>query len=125
MMKTHARALAFVLTLTLLLGAMSFTFSVNAKEPVTVTETGVTYIILADAYESITSGKGGGTIYLETKLGPAYFDAVRIGDTLTLKVNVAKADTYQWCMVTGWAQDVVNGTFTLLIDDVEADTLVN
>ncbi len=97
--------------------------SVSAKDPTKISATEVTSIVLAEAYDSITPV--GETIYLETTLGPAYFDRVRNGDRLALKVSVEKAGTYQWCLLTGWAENAVNGTFTLFIDGKEAGKIVN
>ncbi len=94
------------------------------KTPTPVSGSKVTSIVLANAYDSIASASGT-TIYLETTLGPAYFDCVRRGDTLTLRVNVEKAGTYQWGLLTGWASDVVNGTFFLSIDGNEVSTIQN
>ncbi len=110
--------------LALLLGLLPVLPIFAEKAPAKVSGTAVTSIVLADAYDSIASATGT-TIYLETTLGPAYFDCVRTGDTLTLRVDVEKAGTYQWCMVTGWANSHVNGTFTLLVDGNEAGTIVN
>ncbi len=90
------------------------------KSPVEISSTEVTSIVLADAYDSIS-----GSIFYESTLGPAYFDGVRPNDTLTLRIHVDKAGTYQWGLVTGWAAGVVNGTFVLFIDGVESSTLVN
>ncbi len=117
-------AAAFVLVAMLLPVLPMLPLSIFAKEAVSISATNMTSIVLADAYESIQSASGK-TIYLETTLGPAYFDSVRKGDTLTLRVYVEKAGTYQWCMVTGWANPHVNGTFILLIDGEEVSTIIN
>ena len=122
--RTMPRLVTALLTLTLLVGMIPVT-ALAANVP-TVSADGITRIVLADAYESIGHvSKDMGNIYLETTLGDPYFDGVRIGDTLTMHINVEKAGTYQWCMVTGWAKDVKNGTFTLYIDGEEAARLVN
>ena len=115
------RSLALLVAAVMLLAMVPMTAA--AKDPVTVAATGTTRIVLADAYDKITPV--GETIYLETTLGEPYFDRVRKGDTLTLRINVAKCGTYHWGMVTGWANNVANGTFTLLIDGSEVGQIVN
>lgn len=121
MKKTTVRAVALLVAVVLLLGLVPITAA--AKEPVTVSASGTTRIVLADAYETITPV--GETIYLETNLGAPYFDRVRNGDSLTLRLRVEASGTYQWCMVTGWANDFANGTFTMFVDGTEVGTIVN
>lgn len=124
-MKRNAlRALVAVLLAALLLPLLPTVTFAAEKAPTKISTTDVTSIVLAEAYDSIASAQGN-TIYLEKNLGPAYFDSVRRGDTLTLRVRVEKAGTYQWCMMTGWASPHVNGAFTLIMDGNEAATIVN
>ncbi len=119
-----ARLMTVLLTVTMLAGIIPVT--VQAASVPTVSPTEVTTVNLAECYESIGHvSKDKGNLYLETTLGDPYFDGVRVGDKLTMHINVEKAGTYQWCMVTGWARDVKNGTFTLYIDGEEASTLKN
>ncbi len=121
---TRMRPLCILLAVCLMMGSVILTVS---GAPVTaVSDTAVTTIILADAYEStghIQSDKG--NLYLETTLGVPYFDGVRTGDTLSLRIRVDRAGTYQWCMVTGWARDVAAGTFALWLDGQEVSRIVN
>ena len=121
MKRFFIRAIIILITLAMLLALVPVV--AVAKNPVTVLSTSTTSIVLADAYEKIIPV--GETIYLETTLGPAYFDRVRIGDKLTLRINVEQSGTYQWGLVTGWAENYVNGTFTLLIDGKQASKIVN
>ncbi len=118
------RRIAALVLLAMLLPLLPALTVSAAKAPTPISGSEPTSIVLADAYDSVSSASGK-TIYLETTLGPAYFDSVRTGDTLTLRVNVERAGSYQWCMVTGWANPHVNGTFTLLIDGEEVGTIVN
>ena len=99
MKKTALRMVTLLLTAAMLLSLIPM--AVSAKDPTTVKGSGTTRIVLADAYDKITPV--GETIYLETTLGEPYFDRVRKGDTLTLRVNVEKAGTYNWGLITGWA----------------------
>lgn len=109
------RATALLLALVLLLCA--FPFTASAETVSTISGSGVTQLILADAYESIGHIDGGkGTLYLETTLGAPYFDNVRPGDKVDMKVNIEKAGTYQWCVVNGWANGVAGGIFRLFVD---------
>ena len=121
MKKLSIRALALLIAAVMLLALIPV--AVAAKEPAAIKATGTTRIVLADAYDKITPV--GETIYLETTLGEPYFDRVRKGDTLTMKINVEKGGAYTWAMVTGWAPGAGNGTFTLLIDGTEASRIVN
>ncbi len=121
------RVLSLVLCIVLLLGVLPAAAIAAAgaeRAPTEICADAMTSIVLAEAYDSVASAQGN-TIYLEKNLGPAYFDSVRKGDTLTMRIHVQKSGTYNWCMVTGWSSPHVNGTFTLIIDGQEAATIVN
>lgn len=119
------RFLALGLVITLWMSTLVIRISGDKNIP-TISDTEVTCLLLADVYE--TTGhisKEKGQLYLEKTLGEPYFDGVRTGDTLTFHMNVNAAGTYQWCMMTGWAKDAVNGRFSLWIDGQEASNLIN
>ncbi len=110
-----ARTLALLLAAILLGGTVPL--GISAAETTTVSPTALTTIVLADACESFGHINGGaGQLYVETTLGEPYFDSVRPGDRIDLKVRVEKAGTYQWCVVSGWAKDAANGVFRLFLD---------
>ena len=115
-MKTHAvRCLTLFLVLILLIGTVPL--SVSAAATVDVSATAVTKIVFADSYVSTGNINGGaGQLYLETTLGEPYFDRVRQGDRIDMKIQVEKAGTYQWCVVNGWAKNVAGGVFRLFLD---------
>lgn len=119
------RGLTLLLAATLLGGTLPFVASAATVTAVSTTEP--TTIVLADAYESFGHIDGGeGQLYVEDKLGPAYFDRVRKGDRIDLKVRIEKAGTYQWCVVNGWAKDVPGGVFRLFLDgDQVTEPLTN
>ena len=87
MKRSLMRATILLITLSMLLALVPVV--AIAKTPVVVLSTSTTSIVLAEAYEKILPV--GETIYLETTLGPAYFDRVRKGDKLTLRINVEKS----------------------------------
>lgn len=110
-----ARVLALLLAAVLLGGTVPL--GVTAADTIAVSPTALTTIVLADACEAFGHIDGGeGQLYVETKLGDPYFDRVRPGDRIDLKVRVEKAGTYRWCVVSGWAKDTANGTFRLFLD---------
>ena len=121
MKKLSLRIVAMLIATVMLISLIPIVSA--AKDPVVVKAQGTTRIVLADAYEKITPV--GETIYLEKNLGDPYFDRVRNGDSLTMKINVEQAGTYSWCMVTGWAEGAGHGSFTLLIDGTKTSSLSN
>ena len=110
-----ARVLALLLAAVLLGGTVPL--GVTAADTIAVSPTALTTIVLANACEAFGHIDGGeGQLYVETTLGDPYFDRVRPGDRIDLKVRVEKAGTYRWCVVSGWAKDTANGTFRLFLD---------
>ena len=110
-----ARVLALLLAAVLLGGTVPL--GITAADTIAVSPTALTTIVLADACEAFGHIDGGeGQLYVETTLGDPYFDRVRPGDRIDLKVRVEKAGTYRWCVVSGWAKDAANGTFRLFLD---------
>ena len=88
-----ARVLALLLAAVLLGGTVPL--GVTAADTIAVSPTALTTIVLADACEAFGHIDGGeGQLYVETKLGDPYFDRVRPGDRIDLKVRVEKAGTY-------------------------------
>ena len=102
-----ARVLALLLAAVLLGGTVPL--GVTAADTIAVSPTALTTIVLADACEAFGHIDGGeGQLYVETTLGDPYFDRVRPGDRIDLKVRVEKAGTYRWCVFSGWAKDAAN-----------------
>ena len=89
MKKITLRIVTLLLTAAMLLSLVPMIAA--AKAPTAVKASGTTRIVLAEAYDKITPV--GETIYLETTLGEPYFDRVRKGDTLTLRINVEQTGT--------------------------------
>ena len=113
--RTLTAVLALLLAAVLLGGTVPL--GVTAADTIAVSPTALTTIVLADACEAFGHIDGGeGQLYVETTLGDPYFDRVRPGDRIDLKVRVEKAGTYRWCVVSGWAKDTANGTFRLFLD---------
>ena len=116
------RALACVLAIAMLAGCIVITAS--AAGEVAISSDSVTTVILAESYSSFEHGSQN-VMYVEEKLGPAYFDGVRAGDKIHIEVNVPKDGTYQWCMYFGWNGGSRHGSYALLVDDEEKSTLTN
>ncbi len=126
MKKPLLRSLCLSLT-ALLTGSMLAPLTAFAKGTVTVSSTSVTEISLAESYSDFTyNGSPADRIYIEKNLCPEpYFDAVRVGDTISVEIQVGAAGTYQVCLVTGWADNVAGGNFVFLLDGEEIGTLKN
>ncbi len=118
--RAGARAVLLLLLVALCLPLLPTGVLAADKAPVKISADGVTKLALAEVYDSFA-----GQLYVEKGYEVPYFDSVRPDDTLTFRIDVEEAGTYQWCMITGWAAPHVNGTFTLFIDDSETVTLEN
>ena len=126
MKRTFIRSLCFLMS-ALLTGAVAAPFSAFAGNTVNVSSTGVTTISLADSYVDFgDNGRSNDKLYIEKNLCPeAYFDCLRKNDYITVQIQVSVPGTYQVCLVTGWADNVTNGTFVFTLDGDEIGTLVN
>ncbi len=114
------RVCAILIILTIILPIVPAVTASAAASPVQISATGVTTVALADVCDSFV-----GNLFIENAYGTPYFDGVRPNDTLTMKIQVDQAATYQWCMVTGWASPHVCGDFTLILDGEEISTIQN
>ena len=104
---------------TVLAGMMTFSafavFTVSAGDAVTVSDGTLTEIIFGEIFTAADKGSTySGNLYIETTLGPAYFDGVRNGDWFEFDVNVEKAGDYHFCFSFGWVEPT--GTYSVSVD---------
>ena len=101
-MKRFKRICAFTLACLLSLGSLSV-LPISAGDAVTVSAGKMTQVVFGEVFTTADKGKTyNGNLYVETTLGPAYFDGVRNGDWFEFKINVEKAGDYHFCFSFGW-----------------------
>ena len=111
------RILAAFLSVVLLLGALCV-LPVAAGEAVTVSGDQLTEIVFSEIFTAADKGDTySGNLYIETGLGPAYFDGVRNGDWFEFGINVEKAGDYHFCFSFGWLD--ATGTYNVSVDGGE------
>ncbi len=88
-----------------------------------ISTTEATKVTLTDAYFETGSGGGTESITIASDAAGSFFDAVRINDWFSLKVNVPQAGKYYVCLGIAW---VAGGqSFEISVDGGAAVTLSN
>ena len=122
-MKRFKRICAFFLACLLALGNLSV-LPISAGNAVTVSAGKMTQVVFGEVFTAADKGKTyDGNLYVETTLGPAYFDGVRNGDWFEFKINVEKAGDYHFCFSFGWVNPT--GTYSVSVDGGAAVKLQN
>ena len=122
-MKLFKRVASFTLACLLCLSTLCV-LPVSAGDAVTVREGRMTQVVFGEVFTAADKGKMySGNLYVETTLGPAYFDGVRNGDWFEFKINVEKAGDYHFCFSFGWVN--ATGTYSVSVDGGTAVKLQN
>ena len=122
-MKLFKRVASFTLACLLCLSTLCV-LPVSAGDAVTVREGRMTQVVFGEVFTAADKGKTySGNLYVETTLGPAYFDGVRNGDWFEFKINVEKAGDYHFCFSFGWVN--ATGTYSVSVDGGTAVKLQN
>ena len=123
-MKQLFKRLSCLCLATLILLSSLCVLPVSAGDAATVTAGKMTEIVFGKIFTAADKGSTySGNLYVETNLGPAYFDGVRNGDWFEFKINVEKEGDYHFCFSFGWVN--ATGTYTISIDGGEPIHLQN
>ncbi len=97
---------------------------VYAGDAVTVSDGKLTEIVFGEIFTTADKGTAyNGNLYIESSMGPAYFDGVRRGDWFEFDLNVENAGEYHFCFSFGWMD--ASGTYQISIDGGENINLKN
>ncbi|MBP3570613.1 MAG: carbohydrate-binding protein [Clostridia bacterium] len=97
---------------------------VYAGDAVTVSDEKLTEIVFGEIFTTADKGTAyTGNLYIESSMGPAYFDGVRRGDWFEFDLNVESAGEYHFCFSFGWMD--ASGTYRISIDGGETINLKN
>lgn len=117
------RILAACLSVFMLSGSLCV-LPVSAGETVTVSGDKLTEMVFAEIFTPADKGSTySGNLYIETGLGPAYFDGVRNGDWFEFKIHAETAGDYHFCFSFGWVE--ATGTYSVSVDGGEPIRLQN